>query len=480
MQPQDSGAPDKNDKEQSLTKHLLVSLFLRQLFFIAVMNVILLVTLFISIIFWAEYHVALAVQLVETSGMPSPEAQTWLKASELSIIPLSEPPEGDGFDWIPHLPESTEDGVRVFSFDSSYRVEFEEFAVVMDISGYYAMIAFLGQLIFVVELFFLFQNIFGNSRTIHRTLQPFRELAVTAVRLNSVENFTAQEMDTLAGELEKINATHLDSRISMTETQKELKTLAHAINAMLDRVSDAYNAQMRFVSDASHELRTPIAVIQGYSAMIDRWGKTDPEVLQESIDAIRGEAKNMELLMEQLLFLARGDNKSQTVSKEYVNLSSLAEKVLQEEEMIYPEHCILADWTREYMVLADPALIKQLLRILVDNSLKYTPTSGRIWLKLAYQGENVLVTIQDEGMGIAPDALPHIFKRFYRTDSSRTRQTGGTGLGLSIASWIATQHNAWFEVTSREEIGTKISFSLPLAEKEPLFDPEYFVVEDSV
>ena len=100
--------------------------------------------------------------------------------------------------------------------------------------------------------------------------------------------------------------THLDNRIDLPGTQKELRALAQAINAMLDRLNKAYTAQARFVSDASHELRTPIAVIQGYASLLDRWGKDDPQARQEAIDAIRAESKSMEQLVEQLLFLARG------------------------------------------------------------------------------------------------------------------------------------------------------------------------------
>lgn len=103
-------------------------------------------------------------------------------------------------------------------------------------------------------------------------------------------HMSRRELEALAGELSKINATHLDSRIDLPGTQKELKTLAKAINDMLDRVNAAYSAQMQFVSDASHELRTPIAVIQGYAALLDRWGKDDPEARQEAIDAIRSES----------------------------------------------------------------------------------------------------------------------------------------------------------------------------------------------
>lgn len=271
-----------------------------------------------------------------------------------------------------------------------------------------------------------------------------------------------QELEALAGELEKINATHLDSRIDLPATQKELRSLAQAINAMLDRINKAYSAQMRFVSDASHELRTPIAVIQGYASLLDRWGKDDPEALQESINAIRSEAKSMENLVEQLLFLARGDNDTQPVKRTHFDLTALAGEVLREEEMIHEDRIFLPRWGEEPVpVYADQGLIKQVMRILMDNSVKYSGPDSRVYLRVMVLDGHARVTVQDEGMGISPEGIPHIFDRFYRTDQSRDRKTGGTGLGLSIAKWIIDRHGGWFEVVSREGVGTRISFLLP-------------------
>ncbi len=279
-------------------------------------------------------------------------------------------------------------------------------------------------------------------------------------------HMSKREIESLTGELDKIDAAHLDSRIDLPPTQKELRSLAQAINELMDRVNQAYSAQMRFVSDASHELRTPIAVIQGYAALLDRWGKTDPEALQESIDAIRGEAASMERLVEQLLFLARGDNDSQPVKMETLDLTDLAGEVLREEEMIHPERTFLPRWGEDPVsIYADPGLMKQLLRILMDNSLKYSPPEGRIYLRVLASQGHVRLTVQDEGMGIPPEGIPHIFERFYRTDQSRDRKTGGTGLGLSIAKWIVERHGGWFEIVSRPEVGTRITVVLPALQK---------------
>lgn len=142
--------------------------------------------------------------------------------------------------------------------------------------------------------------------------------------------------------------------------------------------------------------------------------------------------------------------------------------------MIHPDREIEPRWERDSqaVVEADPGLMKQLIRILIDNSVKYSPEGSHIYLRVYTVEHYARVTVQDEGMGIVPEALPHIFDRFYRTDRSRDRKTGGTGLGLSIARWIVDRHNGWFEVVSRRDVGTRITFVLPLAEKEESHESE--------
>lgn len=410
---------------------------------------------------WADHVVDQVNQVVLQQGMPTEEAQNWLVVSSFQITPLERSPEGWSLSSAPLDGPEKPGGFR--NFASVYTVEFQgeegAYAISVDLGETLGTMRVFFFILLTVELCFLCSGLVGNNRSIHHSLLPLQELAETTLRLNSVGG--GVDMSALAGELEKIDASDLDSRLNLGNTQRELKPLATAINAMLDRVSQAYQSQMRFVSDASHELRTPIAVIQGYSSMLDRWGKSNPETLQESIDAIRDEAKSMERLIEQLLFLARGDNQSQSFHKESLDLSSLAAEVLREESMLFPQHELIPQWDGDFSLQADPTLMKQLLRILVDNSLKYTTAPGRVWLSLEQTEALVKITVEDEGMGISAQALPMIFQRFYRADASRTRQTGGTGLGLSIAQWIASQHEAWFQLESREGIGTRIEVYVP-------------------
>ena len=460
-------------RDSSLALRLNVGFFLRQLGIFVVMDLLLLILAVFGMSLYAENRCADVVELVEQRGVPSEDALIWMEASDYTITPLDRAPEGYDYavvTWLPTARWETADGLRSWNLSSYYTVEMPNggrpYAVTVDTSGIFASLYWAGVVILICQGLSLISNLFRGSRSIRKVLRPIQDLAVTAARLNSTTHMSRREIESLAGELDKIDAAHLDSRIDLPPTQKELRSLAQSINQLMDRVNQAYSAQMRFVSDASHELRTPIAVIQGYAALLDRWGKSDPDALQESIDAIRGEAASMERLVEQLLFLARGDNDSQPVKMETVDLTDLAGEVLREEEMIHPERTFLPRWGEDPVsIYADPGLMKQLLRILMDNSLKYSPPEGRIYLRVLENQGHVRLTVQDEGMGIPPDGIPHIFERFYRTDQSRDRKTGGTGLGLSIAKWVVERHGGWFEVVSRPEVGTRITAVLPALQK---------------
>ena len=467
-------------RESSLAFRLNTGFFLRQLGVFLVMDLLLFLMAVGGMFLYAENRCAQVAGLVAERGVPTADAVPWMEASDYTITPLEAGQDGERtgggtllpLPFLPQYPE-LEDGVRTWDITAYYTIELpnggEPYAITVDMSGIARALYWAGVVLLVCQGLSLLAGLFRTNRSVRKVLRPIQDLAAAAAHLNSATHMSRRELENLAGALDKINAKHLDSRIDLPAGQKELRALAQAINAMLDRVDQAYSAQMRFVSDASHELRTPIAVIQGYAALLDRWGKSDPEALQESIDAIRSEAQSMERLVEQLLFLARGDNDSQPVKKKRLDLTDLAGEVLREEEMIHPEHTFLPRWGEERVaVWADPGLMKQVLRILMDNAVKYSPAGGRVYLRVSQAQGYARVTVQDEGMGIPPEGIPHIFERFYRTDQSRDRKTGGTGLGLAIAKWIVDRHGGWFEVVSRLDVGTRITFLLPLlAQEEP-------------
>lgn len=259
-----------------------------------------------------------------------------------------------------------------------------------------------------------------------------------------------------------ISVNQLGTRLDVSGSKNELKDLAKTFNNMLDRIQLAYEKQNQFVSDASHELRTPIAVIQGYANLLDRWGKDDTKVLEESISAIKTESESMKDLIEKLLFLARGDRDTQRLEKSDFQMSELLDEIIKETALIDITHEISASRNESIVVNADRGLLKEAIRVFVDNSTKYTPAGGKIRLECYKEGSNAIIVIEDTGIGISEKDLPHVFDRFYRADKSRTKQTGGTGLGMAIAKWIILKHEGTIKVQSKINVGTKVIIALPL------------------
>ena len=262
-----------------------------------------------------------------------------------------------------------------------------------------------------------------------------------------------------------LSAANLSNRINIAGTKNELKDLAVVINSMLDRIERSYNSQKQFVSDASHELRTPIAVLQGYINMLRRWGKSDPEVLEEGISAIAQETQCMKELVESLLFLARHDKKTLLLEMEAFDASELLTELHREAAMLAPEDAFILAAADSCPMEGDRSMVKQVLRILCDNAVKYTPAGGTITLGLRRADGWVTLSVSDNGPGIPAEELPKIFDRFYRADAARRSENGGHGLGLSIARIIVMGHGGKLHV--RSKVGEGSAFDVVLPEKQP-------------
>ncbi|MGN0637398.1 MAG: sensor histidine kinase [Huintestinicola sp.] len=341
-------------------------------------------------------------------------------------------------------------GTGIYSF-GEYSVRCGAFAQVLTCG-----ISILGIIQAVVWLVTFLPEYFKAKKM----LSPLNKIAVTATELTAAAHNSQYNFDDIESAIGSIDP--MDSDIHISTGNRDLKRIEQAINDLLDRMRNAYKSQSRFVSDASHELRTPIAVIKGYADMLDRWGKSDEKILEEGITAIKNESENMNKLVEQLLFLARGDNGRQPVNMTEFSLSDMMREVHSEAEMIDPDHTYNLDIKDEISVFADISMMKQTARILCDNAKKYTPGGNTITLRVM-NGENgeKCFEIQDTGIGIDEKDIPLIFDRFFRSDPARTRETGGTGLGLSIAKWIVDRHGGHFEVISYKDIGTRITVCLP-------------------
>ncbi|MBP2651480.1 MAG: arlS 1 [Firmicutes bacterium] len=260
----------------------------------------------------------------------------------------------------------------------------------------------------------------------------------------------------------EIEVNNLGKRIAETTNKDELQELARTFNHMLNRIQSGFEQQRRFVGDASHELRTPITVISGYVDMLDRWGKHDPAVLDEGISAIKSEAANMYALIEKLLFLARTDQNRQLTTKAPLDMQSFIDGIVQETQLIAPYHQIQLCQNDQVTIYADASAIKQMLRIFIDNSIKYTPLGGTISVTSRKVDNHLEIAVSDTGIGIPEAEQNKIFDRFYRVDRSRSKETGGAGLGLSIAKWIAANHSSTIQLSSQPGDGTTVTVKIPI------------------
>lgn len=335
------------------------------------------------------------------------------------------------------------------SDEKKYRYDFKILWDIIEIPG----IVLLG-----METLVLFLALFRTA-DVRRRLKPLNDLAVAAEKL-SKEPMDHNKIDDLEKAISHLSADD-DEQVIHTG-DKDLQSIEIALNSLLKNMKDNEKRQMRFVSDASHELRTPIAVIQGYVNMLDRWGKEDEQVLGESIEALKNESQHMKELVEQLLFLARGDSGRQHLNMEMTDINRMVSEVWEESMMIDENHRYEFKGTEsEACVNGDVAMIKQSVRIFVQNAAKYSEPGTTIKLGVSDEAGYVSYLIEDEGTGMESSDIIHIFDRFYRSDEARNGETGGSGLGLSIAKWIVDAHGGTIQVISRADIGSRFIVKFP-------------------
>ncbi len=293
----------------------------------------------------------------------------------------------------------------------------------------------------LLYLFMVYIIIKKGKKSDGKLFEPLRIMSATANRLT-------------------VNNLHSE-RLNVEGTKNELKDLANVINAMLDRIETSYESQKQFVSDASHELRTPIAVIQGYVNMLSRWGSSNEEVLHESIDAIQNEARSMQDLVEKLLFLSRHDKKTLKLDKKRFNMRTVIEDMVKETKLVASNRVISNPVLEDVIVYGDKQSLKQAIRIFIDNAVKYTQDGDEITILCQKVNGDCVITVQDTGIGMTKKDIDHIFDRFYRSDHVRNQNISGHGLGLSLAKLIILAHTGKIKVRSQFKVGTSFIITLP-------------------
>lgn len=272
---------------------------------------------------------------------------------------------------------------------------------------------------------------------------------------------------TVVSSVREIEATDLSRRLPVEKERDELGELTTTINGLLARLEEAFarreetiEEQRRFASDASHELRTPLTSISGYARMLREWGLEDREKAGEGVDAIERESARMRGLVESLLILTRGDE-GLKLEVEEANLAREAGEAVDAARPAAEGKVALSHETPGLEVRAsfDRGKVRQVISILIDNAIRYTPPGGEVVVRARRQDGRAAVEVSDNGPGIPEEQVPHLFERFYRADPARS--TEGTGLGLSIAEQIAAAHGGGIEVESVPGEGSTFTLLLP-------------------
>ena len=317
-----------------------------------------------------------------------------------------------------------------------------------ELSNYYEVSQKLLNTLIVLEIMGIICSlIIGYVLSVYYT-SPLRKMAKV---LNSIEE-----------------AHKTGDRMPVPRGKNEISDLANAFNDMLDRMQKFIAQQQQFVEDVSHELRTPVAVIEGHLSLLNRWGKDDPEVLAESLEASLQEIIRMKSLVQEMLDLSRAEQSE----FHYSDKTTMAKEVIHTNvsnfRMLYPEFTFTLDddLNEDVEVKIYRNHLEQILIILMDNAVKYSTDRKEVMVSVSTSFNSIEVMVQDFGEGISKENLDKIFDRFYRVDKARARNTGGNGLGLSIAYQLVDNYNGKISAKSVDNQGSSFTFKIPLVIKE--------------
>lgn len=275
-----------------------------------------------------------------------------------------------------------------------------------------------------------------------RTLEPVRKIQETAKSI--------------------IKNKDLKQRINIGSGGDEFHTLANTFDEMLDEIENLVEHEMQFTSDASHELRTPVAVIMSECDYMTKYAASVDE-FKESAESVKNQTERMSKLISELLSISRMDKNTQKLTFEETNLTELVEFICNEQRQINESDITMeTDIAPDISAEADRFMLSRLFINLISNAYKYNTEKGRIRVTLSEAQDKIIFSVADTGIGIAKENIPKIWERFYRADESRTSDDSGSmGLGLSMVKWIAEKHGGEVSVKSELGVGSEFKFTFP-------------------
>jgi two-component system, OmpR family, sensor histidine kinase ArlS len=275
-----------------------------------------------------------------------------------------------------------------------------------------------------------------------------------------LSNILLRPVNSMIQTMEDIQERGIFKKIHLENRSKdELYKMGNTFNKMMDLLQQNFEKQQQFVSDASHELKTPLTVIESYAKLLKRWGTKKQDVMDESVEAIYSEAVRMKDMTNQMLLLANNSAEWNLDIKE-MDMTKVCRVATEQLEKAYGRTFRMMCDDTPVMTCADEMKMKQVLVVLLDNAMKYS--TDVIEVDVGKQDGKVFFSVKDFGMGIPKEDLQRVFDRFFRVDKARNRETGGVGLGLSIAKQIVDAHEGSIQLESEEGKWTKVSVYIPV------------------
>src|ERR1700730_1146428 len=318
-------------------------------------------------------------------------------------------------------------------------------------------------------------SLFSMQQTLHSLTKILTVATILILILATIGGYLLmtrplRPLVVLTGKAADIGRKKLGERLPVIPTGDELERLTHSLNGMIDRLEDALNHNHRFSADASHELRTPLTIMRGELEEMLRIEELPPQAVGNLVSTLE-EIDRMSRIVNHLMTITLLDAGGERMDTQLLDLADLVKTTTEHmrllaEEKGLPLNCACE---REVYVYADPMRIKQVLVNLIDNAIKYTQagedfqesslqesTRGRVDIAVFASGSSAWLKIADQGIGIAPEVLPHVFDRFYRADFARSRDAGGAGLGLAIVKAIVVAHDGSVSITSTLDQGSTV------------------------
>lgn len=319
----------------------------------------------------------------------------------------------------------------------------------------------------------------SSSASVHRQLRrvllAMLLIAPLIVGLAAISGWwltgrTLDPVGRMARAAEAITSSDPSGRIPVVNPQDELGRLALGFNALLTRLDEALGQQRRFLADAAHELRTPIARMQ---SEVDVAGRGGEGAASEALSRIREELRSMGTLVAQLLQLARADAGEMGGEREYGYLDDLVSSAVQPWYRIAEQNGVLVTVAEleEAPVWFSPVEMERVIGVLIDNAIRYSPWGATVEVAVRREGDVAVLEVRDTGIGISPEERPRLFERFFRGNEARRRAPEGSGLGLAIALWTVRQHGGTIELLDREGGGTRVRITLPIGNESHPPDP---------